>query len=105
MPVGFRGDSVKTKDRPLDLLAHLKKSIMHVNAKTNCLAHALIIAIARVDNDPNYNSFQRGYKIPPEVDRLLKATGMHLSPVGEFPSWKAFSNISTIDTKSLFILV
>jgi hypothetical protein len=35
-----------------------------VNAETNCLAHALIIAIARVDNDPNYNSYRRGYKIP-----------------------------------------
>jgi hypothetical protein len=71
-------------------LAHLKKSIVHVNANTNCLAHALIIAIARVDNDPNYNSYRRGYKIHPEVYRLLKATGVDLSRGGEIPELESF---------------
>jgi len=35
MPVGFGGDGRKTKGRPLDVLAHLKRSI--VKAKTNKL--------------------------------------------------------------------
>jgi len=47
MPVGFGGDGRKTKGRPLDALAHLKKSIVKVKAETNCLAHALLIAIAK----------------------------------------------------------
>jgi hypothetical protein len=62
-------------------MAHLKRSIVHVDAETNCLAHALIIAIARF-NDPNYNSYRRGYKIHAEVDRLLEATGVDLSQGG-----------------------
>ena len=32
MPVGFGGDGRKTKGRPLDTLAHLKKSIVKVKA-------------------------------------------------------------------------
>jgi hypothetical protein len=50
-PVGFGG--VKTKGRPLSVKAHLKRSIVEVKAENNCIAHALIIAIARVTNDPN----------------------------------------------------
>jgi hypothetical protein len=70
IPVGF-GGGFKTKGRQLDQIAHIKKGIATLNAKKNCLAHALITAIARLDNDPNYNSYQRGYKIRPEVDCLL----------------------------------
>jgi hypothetical protein len=29
-------------------MAHLKRSIIEVKAETNCLAHALIIAVARI---------------------------------------------------------
>jgi hypothetical protein len=61
-----------------------------VNAQTNCLAHALIIAIACVDNDPNYNSYKRGYKIHAEVDRLLEATGVDLSRGGGVPELESF---------------
>jgi hypothetical protein len=59
MPTGFR--RVKTKGRPLTLMAHLKRSIIEVKAETNCLAHALIIAIAKITKDPNYASFRKGY--------------------------------------------
>ena len=38
---------VKTKDRPLSVIAHLKVSIIEVKAETNCLAHALAVAIPR----------------------------------------------------------
>ena len=34
----------RRKERSLSLLAHLKRSIVEVNAEENCLAHALVIA-------------------------------------------------------------
>jgi hypothetical protein len=89
-PAGFGKVALKTKGRLLEQMAHLKSSIVPVNAETNCLAHALIIAIARVDNDPNYNSYRRGYKIHAEVDRLLEATGVDLSRGGEVPELESF---------------
>ena len=56
MPVGFR-KGVKSKVRPLSVMAHLKRSIIEVKAETNCLAHALIIA--RITYDPNYTSYRK----------------------------------------------
>ena len=50
MPVGY-GGGIKTMGRPVSVLAHLKKSIIQVKATENCLAHALVIVIARIDND------------------------------------------------------
>jgi hypothetical protein len=90
MPAAFGVKSLKTKGRPLDEIAHIKSSIVHVDAETNCLAHALINAIARVDNDPNYNSYRRGRKIRAEVDRLLEATGVDLSQGGGVPELESF---------------
>jgi len=55
MPLGF-GYGIKTKGRPLSVMAHLKKSIVEGKAEENCLVHALIIAIARVENDANYKA-------------------------------------------------
>lgn len=46
MPVGFGG--IKTRGRSLSVMAHLKKNIVEVKAENNCLAHALIIAIAKL---------------------------------------------------------
>ena len=59
MPVGF-GRAIKTKGRPLGVVAHLKRSIVKVRSETNCLAHAFIIAIAKITNDPNYKSYREG---------------------------------------------
>ena len=42
----------KTKGRSLDVLRGIKKSIVAVKAAFLCLAHALIIAIAKVKGDP-----------------------------------------------------
>jgi len=78
MTIGLGGDGIATKGRPLYIMVHLKRSIVQVKAETNCLAHALIIAKAKVDGDPNYNSYRRGYKIGPVVDRLLETTGIDL---------------------------
>ena len=54
MPGGFGG--IKKKDRPLASLVYLKRSIVEVVAEENCLAQALIIAITRLNNDPNYKA-------------------------------------------------
>ena len=52
MPVGFGKTAGKSKGRSLTVMAHVKHSIINVTAETNYLAHALIIAIARLTNDP-----------------------------------------------------
>jgi hypothetical protein len=57
MPVGF--GRVKTKGRPLSAMAHLKRSIIEVKAEQNCLAHALVIAIAKLNNDPITNIIEK----------------------------------------------
>ena len=59
-------------------MVHLKRSIIEVRAEENCLAHALIIAIARLNNDPNYKSYRQGNKIRPLVKELLDASGIDL---------------------------
>jgi hypothetical protein len=66
MPVGFGG--IKPKVRPVEVMAHLKRSIIEVKAETNCLAYALIIAIARIKIDPDYVAYRKGRKIHPVVN-------------------------------------
>jgi len=53
MPIDHGGNGIATKGRPLDIMVHLKRSIVQVKAKSNCLAHALVIAKAKVDGDSN----------------------------------------------------
>ena len=62
MPVGFGRTALRTKGRQLANMAHLKLSIIEVKAENNCLANALIIAIARMNKDPNSQSYRKGYK-------------------------------------------
>jgi hypothetical protein len=100
MPAGFGG--IKTKGRPLGVMAHLKRSIVEVKAETNCLAHTLIIAIAKITNDPNYNSYRRGYKIHQVVDNLLATTWINLENGAVFPNLKS-SKIISGNIKSLSI--
>ena len=52
MPVGF-GRGIKTRGRPI---CHGKPQKNYRGVDGNCLALALIIAIAKVDNDGNYIS-------------------------------------------------
>ena len=56
MPVGFGRKSTKSKGRPLHEMEHEKGSIIEVKSKTKCLVHALLIAIARLENEPVYKS-------------------------------------------------
>jgi hypothetical protein len=78
MPAGFGRKVVRSMGRPLSVMAHVKTSIIEVKAKTDCLAHGLIIAITRLTKDPKYNSYRRGFRILPEVQRLLQTKGIDL---------------------------
>jgi len=89
MPVGF-GRGIKTMGVPLSVMAHLKKSIVEVNTESNCLAWALITAIARVDNDLNYKLYLDGWKIRPVVRNLLETTGIDLSSCACLPELARF---------------
>jgi hypothetical protein len=77
MPAGNGRE--KTKGRSLDVLSAIKKSIVVVKAVFLCLAHALIIAMARVNGDPKYKSYRNGYQLEKPVDDLLQASGVDLS--------------------------
>ena len=65
MAVVYGKHAIKSKGRPLSVMAHLKRSIVEVKAEENGLDHALITAIARVDNDANYKAYRLGRKIRP----------------------------------------
>ena len=81
MSIGF-GYGIKTKGRPLSVVAHLKRSIVEAKTTDNCLTHALIIVNASVEKDSNYDSYRRGWKILPVVRDLLDATGIDLMSGG-----------------------
>jgi hypothetical protein len=81
MPVIF-GSSITSKGRTLSVMARLKTSVVEVKATENCLVHKLIIAIANAENDPDYVSYRRGYKIRPVVRNLLDMTDIELSGNG-----------------------
>ena len=59
-------------------------SIVTVKAVINCLAYALVIAMARVNGDPKYKSYRNGRGIKQPVEDLLKASGVNLSNGGGF---------------------
>ena len=92
MPVGFgrQGRAIKTMGRQISIMAHLKSSILRVKSETNCLAHALIIAIAKASNDPNYEAYRKGRIIYPRVAQLLAATGISLD--GGIPVLERFQD-------------
>jgi len=71
-------------------MVHLKRSIVQV--RTESLAHSLVIAKAKVDGDPNYNSYRRGPKIRPVFDSLLETTGIDLSLGGGVPELMRFQD-------------
>jgi hypothetical protein len=105
MPVAFGKNAIKTKGRPLSVMAHLKKSIVEVRAEQNCLAHALLIAIARLTNGPNYKAYRQGYKILPIVQYLLRTTGIDLQNGRGIPEVIQFQDFFKKIVLSLFIEV
>ena len=79
--VGF-GRAIKNKGRPLLVMAQLKRSVVEIKAEHNCMAHALIIAIAKVEKDPNYKAYRQGRTKRPVVPNLLDMTGIESSGRG-----------------------
>ena len=73
-------------------MAHLKCSIIEINAETNCLAHALIIAVARITNNPNDTSYRRVLRIFPVVQHLLETTDNDLQHGGGFNELQRFQD-------------
>jgi len=76
---------IKTKGRPLSVMAHHKINIVEVKATESGLAHALIIGITRLEKDSNYDSYRRGWKIHPVVRDLIATTGIDLASGGVIP--------------------
>jgi hypothetical protein len=66
---------------------------VEVKSSENCLAHAIIIAKAKVENDPEYKAFVQGRKIRPVVQKLLAKTGLYLSGGGVIPELLKFGSI------------
>ena len=93
MPVGYSKHAIKRMGRPLSLMAHLKSSIVEVKEEENCLAHALLIAIARVDNDANYIAYHQGRKMRPVVEALLQQIGIDLTRGGGIPELNRFQQL------------
>ena len=89
-PVGFRKRVLKSWGRPLSVMAHLKRNIVEVKTEQNCLVHAIIIVIARVDNDPNYKAYRQGRKIRHVVETLHETTGIDLSNGAGIPELVRF---------------
>ena len=81
----------KTKGRSLNVMSAIKKIIL-VKAKFLCLAHALIIAMARVNGDPKYKSYRNGYGLKQPVEDLLNASGINLTNGDGLNEIKQFQN-------------
>jgi len=44
MPIGFGRCALKSRGRPIFVMAHLKQSVVEVKAEQDCLGNALVIA-------------------------------------------------------------
>ena len=86
MPVSFGKHAITNRGTPLSVVAHIKKSIVEVKVEEKCLARALVIAIGKIDKDPNYKAYIQGRKIRPVVQNLLETTGIDLSKGAGFPN-------------------
>jgi len=75
---------VRTKGRSFNVMSVIKRSIVRVKALLNCLAYALIIAMAQVNGDPKYQSYGNGYGFKIPVEDLLTASGVDLPNGGGF---------------------
>jgi len=71
-------------------MAHLKRSILEVKAEDLCLAHALVIEIAKVDKDPKFKAYIQGRKIGQVVHNLLETTVIDLSNGAGIPKLGRF---------------
>ena len=103
MPAGNGRTAEKTKGRSIDVMSAIKKNIVVVKAGYLCLAHSLIIAIARVNGDPKYKSYRNGYGLKQPVEDLLNASGINLTNGGFLMNLNSFKIIFPI-TKLLCMI-
>jgi len=90
MPAGNGRE--KTKGRSLDVMSAIKKSIVVVKAAFLCLAHALIIAMTRVNIDPKYKSYRNGRGLNQPVQDLVSASGINFTNDGCLDELEQFQN-------------
>ena len=90
MPAGNGKMAEKTKGRSISVLSAIKTSIVTVKAVFLCLAHALIIAMAKVNGDSKFKSYRNGYGLKEPVEELLNASGVDLSNGGGFKELQQF---------------
>jgi len=90
MTVEFGIRAIKSRGRPPSIMAHIKRIILQMQAEQNCLAHTPLIAIAKVENDPECRSYLQGRKIYHVFQTLLKTTkidrskGAGITEIGRF---------------------
>ena len=104
MPAGNGKKAEKTKGRSISVLSAIKTSIVTVKAVFLCLAHALIIAMAKVNGDSKFKSYRNGKCLKEPDEELLKASGVDLSNGGGLMSFNSFNNTFRI-TKLLCLMV
>jgi len=90
MTVSFGKIVLKGRCNPVSVMAHLKRSVVELKAEENCLAHALVIAIAKVEKDPYYKAYIQGRKVRQVVQTLLETTGIDLSSGAGIPELVRF---------------
>ena len=90
MTVSFSKNVFRSGGRSFSVMAQHKSGIVAVKAEENCLAHALVIALAKAENNPNYDAFRKGRKIRQVVQTLLEITGINLSNGAGIPELVRF---------------
>jgi hypothetical protein len=63
-------------------MATLKNSFVEVKAENNCLAHVLVISIAKLTNDPDYVAYRKEGTIRAAVNHLLMMTSIDMTNGG-----------------------
>ena len=94
MPVGSGKKAESSKGRPISTMSHIKRRIMEVKAKENCVEHALVIAVVRVTNDLIFRPTGMGERrsCPRFVSCCKRRTLISIEWEG-FPNYKPFSAI------------
>ena len=70
----------------------LKKSIVVVKAAFMCLAHAFIIAIARLNGDSMCKSYRNDYGFKKPVEDLFSVSGVNLRNAGGYTALQQFQD-------------
>ena len=91
-PAGNGKRAEKTKGRSLDVLSEIKRSIVIVQTANFCLAHFLIITMAKVNGNPKYKSNRNGRGLKQLVQDLLTVSSDNLTNGGGFKELKQFQN-------------